>query len=239
MGYRSEFEIEQRLDTLLHLKDKIMRDLEADRLVDGVLLHDGQLGMDAVVAATLVYMTDGKEAYNEYIEETFGIVPGDEEVVVEEDEDVEEVEEEEVVDLKAQKVTAVYDGPWHPFWGHEDCIQDHEPITLEVWNLGQSGGAETEKANVVWIIHNTAESYTPEGEKAKCDAEDQIDTANFYGWFSGGPDGSGELFRSDSDQVAYHFRFIDGSTVELTNEYYTEVTYILIVKNPDAFDGMK
>lgn len=227
MGYHSEYEIEQRLDTLLHLKDKMMHDLGATELMDGVLLNDNKLGMDAVVAATLVYMTDGKEAYNDHIFKTFNVNLDDvEEEVVE--------ETEEVIVIEPQKVIAVYDGPWHPYWEHQ-CSENYEKFTLEVWNVGQTGGSETETARFTSIVQTTQDLLFTNDDP--CDSEERIYTEVSTGWFSGGPNGYGELFR---DGVATEkFSFVDGSTVELYPVNYPEAKYILTVENPDAFKGFQ
>ncbi len=237
MGYRSEYEIEQRLDTLLHFKNKMMRDLGATELMDGVLLHNGKLGMDAVVRATLIYMEDGIEGYNEYIYDTFEVELSGDGDVEEESGEIEAAEKDsEETEVTVQKVTAVYEGPWHPYWEHE--CPDIEVIKLEAWNLGQAGGSETESVTAVWTMHNTAPPYTPEGERCTCDAEDKISVTTFTGVFSGGPNGTGELYLSGIEKVAYRFRFIDGSTVELVSDNYPEAIYTLIVENPEAFQGL-
>jgi hypothetical protein len=72
-GWDPRYGLEERLDVLLHLKRKIMRDVNATTLVDGFGLHRGRLGREAIITATMAWYAGGREAYAQYLYETFGI----------------------------------------------------------------------------------------------------------------------------------------------------------------------
>jgi hypothetical protein len=72
-GWTAGYGLEERLDELLHLKRKIMRDVNATAVVDGYMLHDGQLGRGAIIRATMAWYAGGQEAYARYLHEAFGI----------------------------------------------------------------------------------------------------------------------------------------------------------------------
>jgi hypothetical protein len=72
-GWTAAYGLEQRIDVLLHFKNRVMRDVGATTIVDGFSLHDGQLGREAIISATMAWFEGGREAYAQYLYESFGI----------------------------------------------------------------------------------------------------------------------------------------------------------------------
>ncbi len=238
LGYRSALEMEQRLDSLLHLKNRIMLDLGADTLVEGVLLHDGQLGMDAVVRATLIYMDKGKEAYRAHIQKTFGVALEDDEAELDEEGD----DEEEEFDItKIQPVKFTVSGEFVSADGYYEnwkCAQGKGRFTLEIWNVGALGGEEY--AIVDFDVHS-ARFVQKDNESCKtmdydADWSEYVKTGDVT--FSGGPNGSIFLDNELPFLKGEFARIVDGKEFHLLRSMIVEAA-VYPLSDPSLFDGFK
>jgi len=111
-------------------------------------------------------------------------------------------------ELDPQKVIAIHGGE---YWFSED--HDVIECTLEVWNVGASGG----------------DAYAEAKYYCKVDGKFLPDAETIYGTFSGGPNGVGTV---SGDDVTLDFEFINGEKVQITALYAGNE---MIVQNPEAF----
>ncbi len=73
-GYKSELDVEQRLDLLLNLKNRIQRDTGRTLNLDLKVSSDKQLALVDLIAVTYKWY-EGPDAYASYLKEKFGIDP--------------------------------------------------------------------------------------------------------------------------------------------------------------------
>lgn len=71
-GFDKGYDIEQRLDVLMHLKDKILKDTKSKELMASGY-NNGKIGMDHIISLTMIWYTEGYAGYAKYIKDNFNI----------------------------------------------------------------------------------------------------------------------------------------------------------------------
>jgi uncharacterized protein YdcH (DUF465 family) len=131
-----------------------------------------------------------------------------------------------------QKVYAEYEGEIPA--GLWDAACPAIPIrhTLEVWNVGEKGGAKY--AEAIWTTEQ------PQGHCSVVDGVGSLkepSTKTYKGIYSGGPDG--EVTFIEAEMSAIKIRFINGKQVKLEYpEALSAYNAVLTVKNPEAFNSV-